>query len=161
MVPRRVYDLPSTQLTVQAYPLSHANLQSIAFLIGIHGKFILYLGDTGEDSLEKSHDLHSLWEVVAPLIISKKLRAIFIETSFADDQPDRLLFGHLTPRLLMKEMGDLARLTGPDNLKGFNIIITHRKPPLDKVNAIKNQLEMENQLKLHLVFPTQGEALDL
>jgi len=42
-----------------------------------------------------------------------------IETSFPNEQPDKTLFGHLTPNWLMKEMDDLAALTGSNALKGF------------------------------------------
>ena len=54
---------------------------------------------------------------IAPLIKSKQLKAIFIETSFPDEQPDKTLFGHLTPHWLMKEMHDLAGITGENALK--------------------------------------------
>jgi len=161
LIPDSVIVISGTQMTVQAFPLSHGNLQSTAFLVRSNESYILYLGDTGPDEVEKSHNLHLLWEAIAPIVKSKQLKAMFIETSFPDEQPDRLLFGHLTPRWLMKEMDDLAGLTGQNTLKGFNVIITHTKPPQAKINLIKKQLLAENRLGLHLIFPQQGSRLSL
>lgn len=159
--PDSIISITNTGMTVKAFPLSHAGIQSTAFLINNNDACLLYLGDTGPDEIEKSHNLHILWEAVAPLIKSKKLKGILIESSFPDEQPDKTLFGHLTPRWLMKEMEDLADVTGKDALTGFNIIITHTKPPQINIDKIKAQLKTENTLKLHLVFPEQGKAFDL
>src|SRR6187431_2956479 len=75
--------ITNTIMTVKAFPLSHVNpFESTAFLIQNGNNAILYLGDTGPDSVEKSNDLNSLWQTVAPLIQQKKLRGIFIEVSF-------------------------------------------------------------------------------
>ena len=156
-----LYPLPPTGMTVQAFPLSHGNIQSTAFLIKSRGRYLLYLGDTGEDSLEKSTDLHTLWEKVTPLLKNNLLKGIFIEASFPDDQPDHLLFGHLTPKFLMKELEDLAALAGAKNLRGLNLIVIHRKPPEDHMATIKKELERENRLKVHLIFPIQGHPFKL
>jgi cAMP phosphodiesterase len=161
LTPDSVIAIKNTGMTVRAFPLSHANLQSTAFLVDNNGAYILYLGDTGPDAVEKSDKLHKLWQAIAPLVTAKKLKAIMIETSFPDEQPDKTLFGHLTPRWLMKEMKDLATITGTYALNGFNIIITHRKPPQDNIDKIKRQLEAENVLHLNLIFPKQGAAIDL
>ncbi len=161
LVPDSIVDISNTDMTVQAFPLSHGNLQSMAFLVKSNDNYTLYLGDTGADEIEKSDNLHLLWEAIAPIIKAKKLKGMFIETSYPDGQPDKLLFGHLTPRLLMKEMDDLESLTGKQALKGFNVIITHNKPPQLKINLIKKQLKAENKLRLHLIFPEQGKRFDL
>jgi cAMP phosphodiesterase len=161
LTPDSITTIEHTGITVRAFPLSHSNLQSTAFLLNYSGAYILYLGDTGADEIEKSHNLHALWQAIAPLVQQRKLEAIMIETSFPDEQPDKTLFGHLTPRLLMQEMQDLAALTGSSALKGFNIVITHTKPPLTSVVKIKKQLLAENALQLNLIFPEQGKALDL
>jgi hypothetical protein len=58
-------------------------------------------------------------------------------------------------------MDDLESLTGKGALKGFNVIITHNKPPQVKISMIKKQLKAENKLLLHLIFPEQGRKLDL
>ncbi|WP_183575301.1 MBL fold metallo-hydrolase [Mucilaginibacter sp. X5P1] len=161
LTPDSIIPIKNTGMTVQAFPLSHSNLTSTAFLVNSNDVYILYLGDTGADDIEKSHNLHKLWQAVAPLVKSKKLKAIMIETSFPDEQPDKTLFGHLTPHWLMAEMDDLAALTGTDALKGFNVIITHLKPPQTSIYKIKLQLFNENKLNLNLIYPQQGEAIDL
>jgi cAMP phosphodiesterase len=161
LTPDSVISIQNTSMTVQAFPLSHSNLTSTAFLLKSNDAYILYLGDTGADTIEKSHNLHKLWQAVAPLIKNKQLKAIMIETSFPDEQPDKTLFGHLTPHWLMAEMDDLASLTGTDVLKGFNLIITHVKPPQTSIYKIKLEIFNENKLKLNLRFPEQGEAIDL
>ena len=104
LTPDSLTPIPNTIMTVQAYPLSHSNLISTAFLIGSNGAYILYLGDTGPDKIEKSQNLHKLWQHIARLVKNKSLKAIMIEASFPDEQPDKTLFGHLTPRWLMIEM---------------------------------------------------------
>lgn len=149
----------NTQMTVKAFPLSHSNLTSTAFLLRSKQDYLLYLGDTGPDEVEKSHHLQELWQIITPLIKTKKLKAMMIEVSFPDEQPDNTLFGHLTPRWLMKEMDQLEKLTGPGALKGFNLIITHVKPPQSSIERLKKQLMTENNLGLNLIFPQQGKAL--
>ncbi len=161
IAPDSVYAIKNTGMNVKAFPLSHSNLTSTAFLVNSKDAYILYLGDTGPDEIEKSNNLNKLWQAIAPLVKSKKLKAIMIETSFPDEQPDKTLFGHLTPRWLMQEMNDLATLTGKDALKGFHLIITHVKPPQVNIDKIKTQLRTENTLQLNLIFPEQGKAIDL
>lgn len=152
--------IPPTGFSVQAFPLSHSNpYQSTAFLVRVEDNYILYLGDTGPDEVEKSDRLLSLWMQVGPLIKAKKLKAIMIEVSFPNEQPDRQLFGHLTPKWLMKEMHLLRQFTAPESLIGFPVVITHIKPHGNNESLIKEQLKKENELKLKLVFPEQGKML--
>ena len=92
---------------------------------------------------------------------AKKLRGVFIEVSFPNEQPDSLLFGHLTPNLLMTELQKLEELTGKGGLKNFKIIITHRKPPYKNSAKIKEQLQKTNPLGLQLLFPEQGRRFEL
>jgi 3',5'-cyclic-nucleotide phosphodiesterase len=150
----------NTEMSVKAFPLSHANLTSTAFLVRANDSYLLYLGDTGPDEIEKSHNLALLWEAIVPLIKQKKLKAIMIEASFPDEQPDKTLFGHLTPHWLIKEMDELEKLTGTGSLKGFNIVVTHVKPPENSIEKIKKQLADENRLQLNLIYPEQGKALN-
>ena len=161
LMPDSIIAIKNTTMTVRAFPLSHSNLTSTAFLVRSNDAYILYLGDTGPDEIEKSHNLHNLWMAIAPLIKANKLKAIMIETSFPDEQPDKTLFGHLTPHWLMNEMNNLAGLIGKDQLKGFNIIITHVKPPQLNINKLKAQLKAENNLKLNLIFPEKGKVITL
>ncbi|WP_228462694.1 MBL fold metallo-hydrolase [Mucilaginibacter ginsenosidivorans] len=159
LVPTAETPIENTDMTVQAFPLSHSNLTSSAFLVRNKDNYVLYLGDTGPDEVEKSHNLEAVWQTIAPLIKAKKLKAIMIEVSFPDEQPDKLLFGHLTPRWLMKEMHKLQTLAGP--LSGLNLVVTHVKPPQSSIEKIKKQLAAENNLGLHLIYPQQGKAITL
>ena len=151
--------IENTEMTVRAFPLSHSNLTSTAFLVKNKDNYVLYLGDTGPDEVEKSHNLEALWQTIALIVKGKKLKAIMIEVSFPDEQPDKLLFGHLTPRWLMKEMHKLQTMTGP--LDGFNLVVTHVKPPQSSIEKIKKQLAVENDLGLHLIYPQQGKPITL
>ncbi|WP_224746205.1 MBL fold metallo-hydrolase [Mucilaginibacter glaciei] len=147
----------NTTMQVQAFPLSHSNLTSTAFLVRSNDSYILYLGDTGADEIEKSYNLQKLWEAVAPLVKAKKLKAIMIEVSFPNGQPDKTLFGHLTPKWLMAEMAVLKNLAG--SVKGLNLVVTHLKPPVQNIIKIKNQLKADNPLGLNLIYPQQGIAM--
>ena len=95
------------------------------------------------------------------MIIQKELRGIFIEVSFPNEQPDNLLFGHLTPNYLIKELHSLEKLTGKNALKNFKIIITHLKPPSKNRVKIKEQLLQQNDLGVELLFPEQGVRFEL
>lgn len=152
-------DIANTEMQVQAFPLSHSNLTSTAFLVKSKDNYLLYLGDTGADEIEKSQNLHKLWEAIAPLVAAGKLKAIMIEVSFPSDQPDKSLFGHLTPRLLMNEMDVLAQLSG-SSLKGLNVVVTHLKPPYKTITKIKTQLNYANKRQMNLIYPHQGEVLE-
>lgn len=154
--------ITNTTMTVKAFPLSHVNpYESTAFLIKNNTNSILYLGDTGPDLIEKNNQLELLWKAIAPLIIQKELRGIFIEVSFPNEQPDNLLFGHLTPNYLIKELHSLEKLTGKNALKNFKIIITHLKPPSKNRVKIKEQLLQQNDLGVELLFPEQGVRFEL
>lgn len=155
-------ELTNTAMTVKTFPLSHVNpFESSAFLIQNEGNYVLYLGDTGPDEIEKSNDLRILWQAVAPLVREKKLRGIFIEVSFPNEQPDNALYGHLTPIHLMKELSKLEEFSGKGSLQELKIIITHRKPPTKNIQKIKEQLKKENSLGVDFIFPEQGKRFDL
>ncbi|KIQ24050.1 3',5'-cyclic-nucleotide phosphodiesterase [Flavobacterium sp. MEB061] len=154
--------LTNTKMTVKAFPLSHVNpFESTAFLIKNNEDYALYLGDTGPDTIEKSNNLSDLWTAIAPLVKSKQLKGIFIEVSFPNEQPDKFLFGHLTPNYLMQEMHVLEELAGKDTLKGFKIIITHLKPPTKNIIKIKEQIKDQNDLGLKIIYPEQGKRFEL
>lgn len=152
--------LQNTAMQVTAFQLSHSNpYQSTAFLVRHKDAYVLYLGDTGPDSVEHSDKMHLLWEQAAPLLKAKQLKAIFIEVSFANEQPDKQLFGHLTPHWLMSELADLATLTGAAALKGFPIVVTHIKPGGNREQMIKDQLKAYNPLQVKLIIPEQAKLL--
>ncbi|RXM42955.1 MBL fold metallo-hydrolase [Flavobacterium sp. YO12] len=154
--------ITNTQMTVKAFPLSHVNpFESTAFLIKNGDSYVLYLGDTGPDAVEKSDNLKNLWTAVAPLIKNKQLKGIFIEVSFPNEQPDQFLFGHLTPNYLMKELHVLEKLSGKGSLKDFNIIITHLKPPAKNIVKLKEQIKNQNDLGVKIIYPEQGVKFNL
>ena len=160
LTPGEETPMEHTSLAVTAFQLSHSNpYKSTAFLVRSPDACILYLGDTGADTTEHTNNLQLLWQRIAPLIKEKKLKAIFIEVSFDNAQPDKLLFGHLTPRLLMQEMDVLGSLTGPGALNNFPIVITHEKPGGNREASIKKQLLSSNARGLRLIFPIQGRLL--
>ena len=151
--------LEGTSMVVRAFPLSHAKPgQSTAFLIRHAENYILYLGDTGADTIEGSDNLERLWHAISPLIAAGKVKAIFVEVSFANARPEQLLFGHLTPRLLMDEMKKLSQLSG-DGLKQCPLVITHVKPDSPR-NEIERELDQVNELGLKLIFAEQAKLLE-
>lgn len=154
--------IENTGMYVRAFTLSHSSpYQSTAFLLRSDSNYILYLGDTGADEIEQSKHLSMLWQAIAPFIKSKKLKGIFIETSFANEQPNNQLFGHLTPQLLMNEMNNLSAYAGKAAMKNLNVIITHIKPGGNHAAEIQKQLASSNQLGLHLIFPKQAQVIIL
>lgn len=160
MAPGQEIAVDHTTLHVEAFPLSHgASYESTAFLVRNGEDYLLYLGDTGADSIEHSDKLHRLWQAISPLVKAGRLRAIFIEVSFPDEQPEKLLFGHLTPRLLMQEMKELGKLCGEAALQGLPIVVTHRKPSGNQEALIQKELDGNDPLHLSLVYPVQGRLL--
>ncbi|HXB42887.1 MAG TPA: 3',5'-cyclic-nucleotide phosphodiesterase [Puia sp.] len=153
--------IENTKMFVQPFVLSHAKPnKSTAFLIRYQDAYLLYLGDTGADATENVNNLYLLWKTIVPLINTKKLKAIFVETSFPDEQPTGQLFGHLTPTLLMKELKVLGSLTGNALLKDFPVVITHIKPGSGNAEEkIKKQLEKLNSLEVKLIFAEQAKML--
>lgn len=152
--------LAQTNMFVTPFPLSHGNpYESTAFLIRSGENYLLYLGDTGPDEIEKSNKLHALWESIAPLIKERKLKAIFIECSFPSPQKDAQLFGHLTPKWLMKEMAALGGLAGTESLKGLKVAVTHIKPVGNNEAVIKKEIKAANTLGLTIIYPQQSVQL--
>ena len=166
--PAQTYAIPGTAMTLQAFPLSHAGATSTAFLIQAAGFYVLYCGDTGPDAVEQRDTLHTLWTVIAPLVQAKKLRAMFLEVSYPDERPDNLLFGHLTPRWLMAELGHLAQLVNPQHphaaLQELTVVVTHIKPVLtpgpSPQEHITQQLQARNTLGIRFIIPSQGSRLE-
>jgi len=158
---RKITPIVNTSMTVEAFALSHGNpYESTAFLINHNGNYILYLGDVGADEIEKSDKLNVLWRAITPLIKSKQLKAMMIEVSYRNQQPDNSLFGHLTPYLLMKEMNNLSLLTGTEALKNFPVVVTHIKPTGQHKKEIVKQLRDANKLKLKLIIPEQARLME-
>ncbi len=161
------YAIPQTRMQVRVFPLSHGNgYPSTAFLIKSTSFYLLYVGDTGADPLEKSHDLNLLWQSIAPIIKSHQLSAIFIEASYPNSRPNQQLFGHLTPYWLMWELQDLAKQVNSQNpelaLKDLPVVVTHVKQGLEDQNnsqIIAQELKNENNLGINFIIPKQAEEL--
>ncbi|MEI7587936.1 MAG: 3',5'-cyclic-nucleotide phosphodiesterase [Chitinophagia bacterium] len=157
----KAIDLPNTELTVTPFVLSHVKpYESTAFLIRNKNNYVLYLGDTGADVVEKSKQLDALWQAIAEKIKAGQLKAIFIEVSFDNSIPDKSLFGHLTPRLLMQEMISLNKYAD-GLLKNTPIYVTHIKPCANCESNIKKELMEANLLGLSLFYPEQGKIIQL
>jgi len=160
LIEGNTYPLEGTEMKVKAFELSHGNpYKSTAFLISHGNSYVLYLGDTGADEIEKSDKLTKLWQTIAPLINSGQLKAIFLEVSFPNEQPDKQLFGHLTPRLFFSELHKLEALTDEKEFKKVSFIVTHTKPPQQTAEKVKQQLISGNTKGLKLIFPQQGRRL--
>lgn len=154
--------LQNTNMFVRPFELSHGNpFKSTAFLVRYDSSYILYLGDTGADTIEHSNKLQLLWSFVSPLIRRNQLKGIFIEVSFPDEQPKDKLFGHLTPSLLIDEMKTLSALSNMSSLKKIPVIVTHIKPVGDNELLIKKELARQNSQRFTFMFPKQGEAIRL
>jgi 3',5'-cyclic-nucleotide phosphodiesterase len=161
LTPSKEIEIPSTELKVTPYILSHVNpYESSAFLVRNNNSYLLYLGDTGADEVEKSNQLEQLWKAIANKVIAHTLKAIFIEVSFDNAMPDKSLYGHLTPRLLMQEMKVLNRLSN-GQLSKVPIYITHIKPCISCENTIKKDIALSNTEGLTIKYAEQGKIINL
>ena len=88
------------------------------------------------------------------------LKAIFIEVSFENAMPDKALYGHLTPRLLMQEMKVLNKLTN-GQLSTVPIYVTHIKPCASCESSIKKDITLSNTEGLTIKYAQQGKAIQL
>lgn len=161
LLPSKEQAIPNTGLTITAYPLSHVSpYESSAFMVKHDESYLLYLGDTGADTVEQSNKLRKVWEVAAQKIKLNQLKAIFIEVSFDNSMPNKSLFGHLTPHLLMEELTILNKLSN-GGLKQVKVFVTHIKPCESCEVTIKNQINKENILGLSIRYPEQGKLIEL
>ena len=162
--------IEQTSMSVIPFVLSHGNdhYPSTAFLINSNGYYVLYFGDTGPDIVEKADNMKIVWAYVAPLIKEKKLRAIFLESSFPSSRPDNMLYGHLTPKWMIHELSSLSSLVNKENpkssLKDLPVVVTHIKPSIRKdrntKEIIRKELEELNSLGVKFIIPSQGDRLE-
>lgn len=165
--------IPDTEMQVKTFPLSHSGMAASAFLVRYKTDYILYFGDTGADSIEKSSNMEYIWKEIAPLIRRNRLHGIMLECSFLNSQPDNKLFGHLKPSLFMSELRQLASIVNPSDIKnslrGLPVVVTHIKPRLsdfsnpkgDTDKQIINELSQENDVGVELIKPEQGSSITL
>lgn len=96
---------------------------------------VLFFGDVEPDEVNGMHTNRRLWKKVAPRMAKGKLRAVFLECSFSSEQPTHLLFGHLTPEHLYRELKELASCVCTErnesnlenSLRGLKCVVTHVK----------------------------------
>jgi 3',5'-cyclic-nucleotide phosphodiesterase len=165
LAPGKTLALDGTAMTVTAYPLSHGGVESTAFLIESGpeggGDALLCFGDTGPDEIEKSDRMRDVWAAVAERVKDGRLKAIIIEVSYANAQPDEFLFGHLTPAWLQKSLGELEALAGANSLKDLPVVVSHVKYSLKKgelpTKAILGELQAANTLGVRYIMPEQGD----
>ena len=162
LVPGQPTPAPDTAMSVTAFPLAHGPVESTAFLLRAKGAAMLCFGDTGADRIEHAHRLHEVWSAVADDVRRHALKAIVIETSFPDSQPENALFGHLTPKLLLEELHDLAAQSGgPQSLRGLPVVVSHIKYSLKAgprpQAVIRRELEAGNDLGVRFIIPEQGD----
>ena len=161
LTPGKEIEIPTTELKVTPYILSHVNpYESSAFLVRNNNSYLLYLGDTGADEVEKSNQLGQLRKGIADKVIAHSLKAIFIEVSFDNTMPDKALYGHLSPRLLMQEMKVLNKLSN-GQLQKVPIYITHIKPCATCEISIKKEIALSNTEGLTIKYAEQGKAIQL
>lgn len=168
LTPGEKHPVPNTAMAIVPYPLSHSGgYLSTAFLIESGGASMLYFGDVGPDAVEKSDKMQKVWMAVAPLVREKTLRGIFLESSFPNRRPDKLLFGHLTPKWMMEELRALAKLVHPQQpetaLQGLKVVVTHIKPTLNRDDApertIMRELSELNDLNVEFILPESGKRI--
>lgn len=161
LTPKLEIPIDNTGLFVTPFMLSHVKpYESTAFLVRNQNSYLLYLGDTGPDRVEQSDQLAQLWQTIAPLVIQNQLKAIFIEVSFDNSVPEKSLFGHLTPKLLIEEMAKLDQLTN-GHLKNTQLYVTHIKPCDGCEGKIKGEIQAANQIGLNIFYPTQAALIEL
>lgn len=71
---------------------------------------VLMFGDVEPDALSWAPRTLQIWQEAAPKVANGALKAIVIECSYDDSQGDAVLFGHLAPRHLVRELAALADL---------------------------------------------------
>lgn len=88
---------------------------------------ILIFGDVEPDTLSLSPRTAQVWAEAAPKIANGVLKAVFIECSYADSQGDAVLFGHLAPRHLIRELENLADMVRDARIRLESEREEHRK----------------------------------
>lgn len=165
LVPQQGLSLKNTQLKVTAFSLSHS-VESTAFVIEYQDNLFVYFGDTGPDQVEKQGKLANIWRYLAKQMKTKILRGVVIEVSFDNQQPDDLLFGHLTPRWLMSELTYFYSLVErKQQFQDMRVIISHIKYSLksgfDPRDKIQQELQQGNTLGFNFMLAKQGQRIIL
>jgi 3',5'-cyclic-nucleotide phosphodiesterase len=157
--------ITNTSLKVTVFPVNHS-VESGAFIIENQKDAMVFFGDTGPDSLDKSMNLSKIWSYLAPKIKDETLKGLMIEVSFPNETPDKSLFGHMTPKWLFSELSKLEEVSGgKGSLNGLKVVIQHIKYSLKKGKdireTIKAQLDELNNLGVEIIIANQGEQIQL
>lgn len=90
----------------------HCVVDSTAYFVrcSTTGREILIFGDVEPDSVSSFPRNQAVWAEAAPKIAQGILSGIFIECSYDDSVREEGLFGHLTPRHVIKELETLAEM---------------------------------------------------
>ncbi len=160
----QVTPIPNTSMNVEAFALSHPNgYPSSAFLIEYKNQYLLYIGDTSSDALEKEKRLSTIWKRITPLIKEKRLSGMFLECSYPAHEEKETRYGHLNSKLMLQELQALSDMAG--SLKDLPIIVTHIKDSIKRGIAPKAQIQEEllsqNDLGIRFIFPSQGDRIVL
>merc|ERR1712129_322128 len=93
-----------------------------------------YLKAKGPVDASKFAPLGNIWKSVAPYVANGHLRTMFIECAYPNGRPPHILFGHLTPDLLVAELVDLQEIVAREKQfqKGkvinIDVVVMHIKP---------------------------------
>ncbi|MFV8776160.1 MBL fold metallo-hydrolase [Yersinia enterocolitica] len=161
--PAQSLSLGLTRLTGEMYPLSHDKSPSSMLLITRNNEAFAYFGDTGPDEVEKSKNLDTVWRKLAEKVKQQQLKGMIIEVSYPNEVDDGKLYGHMTPKWLLKELKNLEKYSGDGQpLKGLPVIISHIKPSFqqgqDVRKVIAAELDQGNDTGVDFILMDQGDS---
>ncbi|MGE4799348.1 MBL fold metallo-hydrolase [Yersinia hibernica] len=161
--PAQSLSLGLTHLTGEMYPLSHDKSPSSMLLISSNNAAFAYFGDTGPDEIEKSKHLDTVWRKLAEKVKQQQLKGIIIEVSYPNELDDSKLYGHMTPKWLLKELKNLEKYSGEGQpLKDLPVVISHIKPSLqqglDVRKVIASELAQGNDMGVNFILMEQGDS---
>jgi cAMP phosphodiesterase len=138
---------------IETVPLVHP-VPSAAFIVTRGDASYLHLGDTGPTE--------EVWKRGKVLLDAGHLRAISVEVSFPDGQEALAVqTGHLTPSLLVKELGKLAGSDSVEGiakaLRGTTIIAIHIKG--SGYETVVRELSALQKTGLAIVIPARATPI--
>ena len=162
--PAQSLSLGLTRLTGEMYPLSHDKSPSSMLLVSSNNNAFAYFGDTGPDEIEKSKNLDTVWRKLAEKVKQQQLKGMIIEVSYPNAASDSKLYGHMTPKWLLKELKNLEKYSGEGQpLEGLPVVISHIKPSLqqgqDVRQTIATELQAGNDMGVNFILMEQGDSL--
>nr|AFA53082.1 3'5' cyclic nucleotide phosphodiesterase [Acytostelium subglobosum] len=164
----------NAQLT--AYSTCHNDIQSTAFIYNdqITAEQVVFFSDTGIPSGNYNCDyqqkIYNVWKNVR----IDKLKAIFLECSYPNNQSESQLFGHLRPKDIMPllvSLLDLGVQPTPrmKSLSHVKLIVQHIKPLVNQTPSANKRLNIRqiiykeltdyNPVGIQVNIPTQGEPI--